>query len=218
MKFKQFQPNPFARSIYPRSQITMWGFAWHFQGLWNMPPEHCSTDSRSTRKDENKNEISDNIRGEGSVSVCVCVVCSERFVFRGERTRCCLPVRGSVFRWGTDAFGLPGAPVTCSRSLSSPMTAAVFQSMISEKGSSQPLLSITGTHAAWNTHTHTHTQSEAWTWSFTNTITSEQLNDRFATYWSSLLSKLRYEALFWTGLQSINLRVHTYKKKQTLIW
>lgn len=32
------------------------------------------------------------------------------------------------------------------------MTAAVFQSMISEKGSSQPLLSITGTHAAWETH------------------------------------------------------------------
>lgn len=40
---------------------------------------------------------------------------------------------------------------TCNSSLSSPITAAVFQSMISEKGSSQPLLSITGTQAAWKT-------------------------------------------------------------------
>lgn len=48
---------------------------------------------------------------------------------------------------------------TCSRSLSSPMTAAVFQSMISEKGSSQPLLSITGTQAAWEGRARAHTQA-----------------------------------------------------------
>ncbi len=42
---------------------------------------------------------------------------------------------------------------TCSRSLSSPITAAVFQSMTSEKGSSQPLLSMTGTQAAYK-HAH----------------------------------------------------------------
>lgn len=47
---------------------------------------------------------------------------------------------------------------TCRRSLSSPMTEAVRQSMISEKGSSQPLLSMTGTQAAC---TRTHTQTEA---------------------------------------------------------
>ena len=217
MKFKQFQPNPFARSIYPRSQITMWGFAWHFQGLWNMPPEHCSTDSRSTRKDENKNEISDNIRGEGSVSVCVCVVCSERFVFRGERTRCCLPVRGSVFRWGTDAFGLPGAPVTCSRSLSSPMTAAVFQSMISEKGSSQPLLSITGTHAAWNTHTHTHTE-----WSLD--VILHKHNHKRTAKWQirHILILIIIKAAIWGSFLdwiTIDQSSCSYpQKKKTLIW
>lgn len=31
MKFKLFQPNPFAHSIYLRSHITTWGFEWHFQ-------------------------------------------------------------------------------------------------------------------------------------------------------------------------------------------
>lgn len=43
---------------------------------------------------------------------------------------------------------LEGEAHTCSSSLSSPMTAAVFQAMTSEKGSSQPLLSMTGTQAA----------------------------------------------------------------------
>lgn len=48
---------------------------------------------------------------------------------------------------------------TCNSSLSSPITAAVFQSMISEKGSSQPLLSITGTQAACGNITHTKTEN-----------------------------------------------------------
>lgn len=64
-------------------------------------------------------------------------------------------LRRVTFRWYTEHVIVVRArlrAVTCSRSLSSPMTAAVFQSMISEKGSSQPLLSITGTHAAWDTH------------------------------------------------------------------
>lgn len=49
--------------------------------------------------------------------------------------------------------------LTCSRSLSSPITAPVFQLMTSEKGSSQPLLSMTGTQAAYvHKHKHTHKQ------------------------------------------------------------
>lgn len=38
--------------------------------------------------------------------------------------------------------------LTCNSNLSSPMTAACFQSITSENGSSHPLLSITGTQAA----------------------------------------------------------------------
>lgn len=100
MKLQQFQLNPFARSIYLRSHVIMWGFEWH-----------------------------SNSQGPGVPS---------EFVFGRQAEG------GDRFRWASQ-----GGPVTWSRSLSSPMTAAVFQSMISEKGSSQPLLSITGTHAAW---------------------------------------------------------------------
>lgn len=39
-------------------------------------------------------------------------------------------------------------PYTCRSSLSSPTMAAFFQSITSEKGSSHPLLRMTGTHAA----------------------------------------------------------------------
>lgn len=53
------------------------------------------------------------------------------------------------------------ALLTCNSSLSSPITAALFQSMISEKGSSQPLLSITGTQAACKSNT-TNTERK-WT-------------------------------------------------------
>ena len=175
MKFKQFRPNPFARSIYLHSQITMWGFAWHSQGLGvcRRNSARLTAAPREKTKTRTRSQI---ISEEKGVCVCVCVcVCvrAKRGLCLGrERTCSCLPVRCSVLRRGAGACGLPGAPFTCSRSLSSPMTAAVFQSMISEKGSSQPLLSITGTHAAWNTHTHAHIQSEAWTWSFTNTVTS----------------------------------------------
>lgn len=49
---------------------------------------------------------------------------------------------------------------TCNSSLSSPITAAVFQSMISEKGSSQPLLSITGTQAACKMKIHMHAHDQ----------------------------------------------------------
>ena len=64
-----------------------------------MPPEFCSTDSRSTRKDKNKNEISDNIRGEGSVCVCVCVcVCVLREVcVSGGRGRVPVSLSGVQF-------------------------------------------------------------------------------------------------------------------------
>lgn len=56
-------------------------------------------------------------------------------------------------RLSTSTSGIVEKLHTCKRSLSSPITAAVFQSMISEKGSSQPLLSITGTQAACKTKT-----------------------------------------------------------------
>ena len=46
---------------------------------------------------------------------------------------------------------------TCSSSLSSPRMAAFLQSMTSEKGSSQPLLRMTGMHAAWRAK-HGHQQ------------------------------------------------------------
>lgn len=45
--------------------------------------------------------------------------------------------------------------VTCSSNLSSPSMTAWFHCMTSENGSSQPLLSSTGIHAAW-THTHAY--------------------------------------------------------------
>lgn len=70
---------------------------------------------------------------------------------------------------------IAGGVSTCNRSLSSPITAAVFQSMISEKGSSQPLLSITGTQAAWKTnHTHKHRQLTSITMQYGQKIISRR--------------------------------------------
>lgn len=206
MKFKQFQPNPFARSIYPRSQITMWGFAWHFQGLGicHRNTARLTAAPREKTKTRTRSRITSEEKG---VCVCVCVCAQRGSCFGGERTCCCLPVRCSVFRWGTDACVLPGAPLPAAGA-SRRQWPPPCSSRWSRRKAAPSHYSASPAH----TQPETHTQSEVWTWSFTNTITSEQLNDRFATYWSSLLSKLRYEALFWTGLQSINLRLHTYRK------
>ena len=55
----------------------------------------------------------------------------------------------AIINWYTEGRGLF---LTCNNNLSSPMTAAWFQSITSENGNSHPLLSITGTQAAC-THT-----------------------------------------------------------------
>lgn len=53
--------------------------------------------------------------------------------------------RQTTINWSADGRRLF---LTCNSNLSSPMTAACFQSITSENGSSHPLLSITGTQAA----------------------------------------------------------------------
>lgn len=51
----------------------------------------------------------------------------------------------AIINWSAEGRGLF---LTCNNNLSSPMTAAWFQSITSENGNSHPLLSITGTQAA----------------------------------------------------------------------
>lgn len=55
----------------------------------------------------------------------------------------------AIINWSAEGRSLF---LTCNNNLSSPMTAAWFQSITSENGNSHPLLSITGTQAAC-THT-----------------------------------------------------------------
>ncbi len=176
IKFRQFLPNPFVHSVYLRSHITTQSFEWHSQAVDDLV---CYSNSVKLTKHSNRkpNRIS---YYQWRESVCS----GYQKAGEGQLLFVC-PLQFQQTRWAC-GFGGVAWTVTCSRSLSSPMTAAVFQSMISEKGSSQPLLSITGTHAAWDTHR----------WRLEQTRSQRQLNhDWFATYWFWSLNP-QYAVLF----------------------
>lgn len=142
MKFKQFQP----KSICSFYLLALW---YSFMRLWVT----FFTQSRRTwyaavillRWQKKQNKISSIFWRDISKR-------QKRFFISGSGTAAVslswYTVVSQVMYRSRGFVAARLRAVTCSRSLSSPMTAAVFQSMISEKGSSQPLLSITGTHAA----------------------------------------------------------------------
>lgn len=170
MKFKQFQPNPFARSIYPRSQITMWGFAWHFQGLGicHRNTARLTAAPREKTKTRTRSRITSEEKG---VCVCVCVCAQRGLCFGGERTCCCLPVRCSVFRWGTDACVLPGAPLPAAgasrRQWPPPCSSRWSRRKAAPSHySASPAHTQPETHTEWSLdvilHKHNHKRTAKW--------------------------------------------------------
>ena len=179
MKFKQFRPNPFARSIYLHSQITMWGFAWHSQGLGvcRRNSARLTAAPREKTKTRTRSQI---ISEEKGVCVCVCVCALREVCVSGGRGRVPVSLSGVQFSGEVRVHvvyqgpRLPAAgasrrrwPPPCSSRWSRRRAAPSRYS--ASPAHTQP---ETHTHTHTRTHTHTHIQSEAWTWSFTNTVTS----------------------------------------------